>query len=189
MTLGAVQDPRPTPSRTDRQGGRSRWELTDVRHSLHRGLRIDRAVVCPSGAHVVTVLPAAEDGGPDAVLVAVGHTAADVVRSLLPARYGDRVRPVLCLDVAEPVADLVDGVLVTTGETLEHIVRSSPVVLSTSEAHDVALRLEAGLVAAPQPVHRPTGRRARRGALVAAVVAAVAAAVVLLDRVVLTPPW
>lgn len=191
MTLGAVRDPRPIPHRNS-QSPRGRRELVDVRHPLHPGLRVDRAIVCTSGVHVVTTLPAADDGGPDAVLAGVGHVAADVVRSLLPARYRDRVRPVLCVTVREPVADLVDGVLVTTAETLEHIVRSSPVVLSTSEAHEVALRLEAGLVAAPGTASRSDARRTRRTRrihLLAAAAAGTAAVAVLLDRAALTLPW
>lgn len=188
MTLGAVRDPRPAPHRNS-QGPRGRWELVDVRHPLHPDLRVDRVIVCTSGVHVVTTLPTADDGGPDAALVGVGHLAADVVRSLLPARYRDRVRPVLCVTVSEPVADLVDGVLVTTAETLEHIVRSSPVVLSTSEAHEVARRLEAGLSAPPGAASRSDARRTRRPHLLAAAAAGTAAVAVLLDRAALTLPW
>lgn len=192
MSLDAVREPQPrgagAPASPLLRGPRGRWELVDVRHPLHLGLRVDRVVVCPSGVHVVTVLPAADQGGPDAVLVTVGHTAADVVRSLLPPRYRDRVRPVLCVTAAEPVADLVDGVLVTTAETLEHIVGSSPVVLSTSEAHEVAGRLEAGLVAAPGTTPGPAGGRPRRSGLLLAAAAVAAAAAVLAERVVLALP-
>lgn len=48
----------------------------------------------------------------------------------LPPRYRGHVRPVLCRTDDHPSAESVDGVLVTTRETLEHILRSSPVVLS-----------------------------------------------------------
>ncbi len=188
MSLDAVRQPLPAPRRPGRPP-RSRWERTDVRHRLHEGPRIDRVVVCPSGVHVVTTVRPADAGGPDAVLVAAGHTAADVVRSLLPPRYRDRVRPVLCVTVAEPIAHLVDGVLVTTAETLEHIVGSSPVVLSTSEAREVTLRLEAGLVAAACPLDRPARGRARRAGLLAGAAAGAAAVVLLLGRLPVTMPW
>lgn len=155
-----------------------------MRHPLKPELRVERVIVCHSGVHVVTSIPAG-----DYVPVAAGHAAADVVSSLLPQRYRDRVRPVLCRRVDEPMADLVDDVLVTTAETLEHIVRSSPVVLSTSEINDVALRLDARFEPFPvaPEVRRARWSRRRRRLLAATVTAAGAVGVVLLDRLEVLP--
>jgi hypothetical protein len=157
---------------------RARREFRDVRHPLKPELRVERVIICHSGVHVVTSIPAG-----DYVPVAAGHAAADVVSSLLPQRYRDRVRPVLCRPKDdEPMADLVDDVLVTTPDTLEHIVRSSPPVLSTSEIHEISLRLDAGLEPYPAVAEVRRTRWTRRRGLVAVAVAATAAAGgVLLD--------
>ena len=64
------------------------------------------------------------------------HAAAGVVASLLPQRYREQVRPVLCRVDDVAMAELVDDVLVTSPTTLEHIVASSPPVLSTSEVNE-----------------------------------------------------
>lgn len=182
MTRGAVREPRRTARRMD-QTPRARREFRDVRHPQKPELRVERVIICHSGVHVVTSIPAG-----DYVPVAAGHAAADVVSSLLPQRYRDRVRPVLCRRVDEPMADLVDDVLVTTAETLEHIVRSSPVVLSTSEINDVALRLDARFEPFPvAPEVRRTRRSRRRGLLAVAVAAAGVGGAVLLDRLVALP--
>jgi hypothetical protein len=130
---------------------------------------VEKVLVCPSGIHVVTSVPA----GSDRFLVSRSKVAADLVASLLPERYRGRVRPVLCRldDVA--LADLVNDVLVTTATTLEHIVRSSPVVLSTSEVEEVAQRLDARLEPFPMtPSTGHTGWTRRRGILAGLVTAA-----------------
>lgn len=165
---------------------RARREFADVRHPLQPGLCVERVIVGPSGIHVVTTVPAAGAPGAslvDRALVAGARATADVVASLLPARYHPRVRAVLVLTGAEPLAEHIGDVLVTTSQTLEHIMRSSLVVLSTSEVHDVGLRLAAGLEAYPveAPVRR-TLRSRRRTLLVAAGAATCAGAVVLLER-------
>jgi hypothetical protein len=89
------------------------------------------------------------------------------------------------------MADLVQEVLVTSATTLEHIVRSSPVVLSTSEINEVALRLDARLE--PFPVAQVTRPRrwSRRHIVVAlATVASAATAVALTQEVGSLPlPW
>lgn len=175
MSLGAVGQPRRSARRTDLVK-RSRREFRDVRHPMRPDLRVERVLVCPSGVHVVTSLPAGADAAvahlaPPAV-VAAGHTAADLVAGLLPKRYRDRVRPVLCRVDDVPMAELVDDVLVTSPSTLEHIVASSPVVLSTSEVNDVALRLDARLEPFPLPEAPERRRWSRRRGVVAVLVAA-----------------
>ena len=90
------------------------------------------------------------------------------------------------------MAELLDDVLVTSPGTLQHIVTSSPPVLSTSEVRDVALRLDARLE--PFPVSAPGGRRRRirRPVLVAALAAAssgAAAVLVAQHAGVLPLPW
>lgn len=190
MARGAVREPRRRTRRTQqaaqRTPTRGRREFRDVRHPLRPDLRVDRVIVCHSGVHVVTSIRTG-----DYVPVAAGHAAADVVSSLLPPRYRDRVRPVLCSPHDVPMADLVDDVLVTTPDTLEHIVRSSPVVLSTSEINEVAVRLDARLE--PFPVVagvRRTRWSLRRGLVAAAVSATAAGGVVLLDVLeVVALPW
>lgn len=190
MSLGAVGQPRRSVRGSVRRTGRvvsqrelperSRREFRDVRHPLRPELRIERVFVCPGGVHVVTTLPAtlrpaADEIAPPAT-VSVSHMAADLVAAALPQRYRDRVRPVLCRSDEIAMAELVDGVLVTSPRTLQHIVSSAPPVLSTSEVHDVALRLDARLE--PFPVAAPAKRRRwRRGhTIAAAVVAACSAA-------------
>ncbi|HEX6248287.1 MAG TPA: hypothetical protein VFZ64_10485 [Nocardioidaceae bacterium] len=185
MTRGALREPRRTP-----EPGRTRRELRDVRHPLRPWLRVERVLVCPSGIHVVTSVPAALPGS-DPGLVAVARTAADVVAALLPQRYRRWVRAVLSDSSAEPLAEMLEDVLVTTPDTLEHIVRSSPVRLSTSEVHDVVLRLEARLEPFPVVPAVASARRSRRRPLLVAVgLAACAGTVVLVGEAgVLTPPW
>lgn len=189
MARGAVREPRRRTRRTQpagRKTARGRRELRDVRHPLEPGLRVDRVIVCHSGVHVVLAVPAG-----DYIPVAAGHTAADVVSSLLPHRYRDRVRPVLCRPDDVPMADLVDDVLVTTPDTFEHIVHSSPVVLSTSEIDEIALRLDACLEPFPVAADVRRTRRAGRPGLAAVVVTATAAGgIALLDALEVLPlPW
>jgi hypothetical protein len=183
------------PRRTVRPltDGRRR-ELRDVRHPYAPELRMDRVVVCHSGIHVVTTVPAVADGRvADPAEVAAGLATADLAASLLPARYRARVRPVLCRTDAAPMAELVEGVLVTSPSTLEHVLRSSPVVLSTSEINEVALRLDAALEPFPMGdcgAPRPGRRRALLARWAAVAAGAGAGAGVLLERVgLLAPPW
>jgi hypothetical protein len=172
---------------------RRRRELRDVRHPQRPDLRVEQVLVCPSGVHVVTTLRSTARRGEPLVEPAVllrGRAAAEVVAALLPPRYRDRVRPVLCVAADVAMADLVEDVLVTSPSTLEHILGSSPVVLSTSEVNDVALRLDARLE--PFPVahvrSRPRWRR-RAAVLVASAVAASGAAAALLTHGGVAPPW
>lgn len=195
MTVGAVRHPRRTARRVDLVERRRR-EFRDVRHPSMPDLRVERVLICPSGIHVVTSLPAGigASGGPvaDPAFVVAGQAAAEVVAALLPQRYRGRVRPVLCRVDEVAMAELVGGVLVTSATTLEHIVSSSPVVLSTSEVNDVALRLDARLE--PFPIthaqkRRPWRRYGLVGGLVATVSAA-AGAVLLTQEVGALPlPW
>lgn len=179
MTLGAVREPR----HADRRVGlaqRRRRELRDVRHASRPGLRIEQILVCPSGVHVVTGLPVKGETDPGRVAsaeqVAVAGEAAEVVSSLLPRRYADRVRPVLCHEDDVPLAEVVDGVLVTSPSTLEHILAASRAVLSTSEVNEVALRLDARLEPFPVVQTPPRARWRRRHTVLVGLVAAAASA-------------
>jgi hypothetical protein len=150
---------------------RRRRQFVDVRHPGRPELRVERLLVSPSGIHVVTSRDSASEAHLD-----TARAAAQVVADLLPVRYRARVQAVLCRTDGVELADLVAGVLVTSPATLEHIVRSTPVTLSTSEVTEVALRLDARLE--PFPVDPSgTGRpRRRRLVVLAAVVSALAAA-------------
>ncbi len=167
-----------------------RWELRDVRDPSAPTLRIERVVVAPSGVHVVTEAADTLDA-PAEEAVDRSRAAADVVRSLLPARYRPRVRAVLThRDV--PDAPTRAGVLVTSPETFEHIVRYAPVVLSTSEMRQVHLRLASVLT--PFPVPAPPARRTpwrRRLAVagLAAASAATAVAVAVQETALQLPGW
>jgi hypothetical protein len=146
---------------------------------------VERVLVSPSGVHVVTSLPvgSAPTASVDAGAVSTAKAAADVVTALLPQRYRGRVRPVLSRLDEVAMAEIVDDVLITAPSTLEHIVACSPVVLSTSEVNDVALRLDARLE--PFPIaHAQTRRRWRRrhSLLLALGAAASSAAVVVLTQ-------
>lgn len=193
MSLGAVGGPRHgawSSARSivqrDLLAQRRRRELRDVRHPGRPELRVERVIVCPSGVHVLTWLPPADGSEGDGLappgLLSASRAAADLVAALLPPRYRGRVRPVLCRLDEVAMAELVGGVLVTSPSTLEHIVASSPVVLSTSEVNDVALRLEARLQPFPLPSVPRRGRwarcRGRRTLLAGALVASSGAAAV-----------
>lgn len=186
MSMGAVREPRHT-GREHELARRRRREFRNVRHPLRPDLRVERVLVCPSGVHVVTSLPA----DADRFLVSRSRLAAELVASLLPERYRARVRPVLCREDEVAMADLVQDVLVTSATTLEHIVRSSPVVLSTSEINEVALRLDARLEPFPvAQVTRPRRWNRRRNLVALASVASGAAAFVLTQEVGALPlPW
>jgi hypothetical protein len=167
MSVGAVREPRHS-ARHDELARRRRREFHNVRHPSRPDLRVERILVSHSGIHVVTSVPS----GSDRFLVSRSRVAADLVASLLPERYRGRVHPVLCRVDDVAMADLVNDVLVTTAGTLEHIVRSSPVVLSTSEVNEVALRLDARLEPFPMTPKPRQRRWTWRRALVAGVAAA-----------------
>jgi hypothetical protein len=124
--------------------------------------RIDEVVVGPSGVHVVlrargdeTPQAACPEGSP----VDAASGAADAVAGLLPARYRDRVHPELRLDDTQDVASRVGRVLLASPPVLEHIWRSGPRVLSTSEVDDLRHRLDAALE--PLAVETPPAPRWR----------------------------
>ena len=146
-------------------------------------------LVCPSGVHVVTSVPRAGTPRPGDQVVVHARAAAEVVAALLPARYRDRVRPVLRRTDEEQVVDLVEDVLVASVTPLEHILRASAVVLSTSEVNEVAHRLGAALEPFPVPVE-PARRGRRRALFAAAAGVAVGFAVWVVETGVgSTPPW
>lgn len=193
MTRGALREPRRTAPRID-LAERRRRELRNVRHPLRPDLRIERVIVCPSGIHVTTSLQAEQDPSTDAVLAARvlsrSRGAADLVSALLPERYRGRVRPVLCSTDDVPMAELVEDVLLTSPTTLEHIVRASPVVLSTSEVNEVAARLDVRLEPFPLPVEAKPRRWNRGRAVLAGLLAAVGAVVVVAEQAGVLPlPW
>lgn len=204
MSVGAVGQPRRgarhSPRRVDRGlasahlSRRSRREFKDVRHPQRPEVRIERVTVCPAGVHVVTALLPDAGGGSIAspATIAASHAAADLVAALLPPRYRDRVRPVLCSTDEVARAELVGDVLVTSPSTLEHILVSAPPVLSTSEVNDVGLRLDARLEPFPLPGPPRRRRWRRRHTLVttlAAACSAVAAAVLAQETGGFPLPW
>lgn len=132
----------------------SHWkQFHDVYRPGRTDAQIDHVLVGPSGVYVIQYRDLASSSL-EASLTEPSESA-DAVGALLPARYRSRVRPVLCFREAEPVADLVDGVLVTSSMALEHILRSSPVVFSTSEVAELFTRLKTGLVQVPAVPSRP----------------------------------
>lgn len=136
----------------------SHWkQYRDVRRPGRPDVRIDHVLVGPSGIHVIAYRPATATADP-----AVGPCAesAGAVAALLPDRYRSRVRALVCLRNQEPVAESAGGVLVTSLAAVEHILRGSPVVLSTCEVNEIAARLEARLQ--PFPVESAEQRRPRR---------------------------
>ncbi len=176
MARGSVRAPR-TSAELAHLAERRRKQLHDVLRPGSADVRIDRVLICPSGVHVVTHHFEAGRRPVDPAVVTASLESAEAVAALLPPRYRERVRPVLCRSEDEPVAQSVRGVLVTSSDTLEHVLRSSPVVLSTSEVVEVAARLEARL--APFPVEDMRKRRRwgwRRWSLAGAATAASAAA-------------
>ena len=206
MSMGAVREPRRTV-RDLALAERRRREFRDVRHPLRPELRIERVLVAPSGVHVVTSAEAttpagrsmsrtaADSGGRrppvvGAAELAATRAAADVVTALMPERYRGRVRPVLCCPDDVAVAEHHDGVLVASPDTLQHIVASSPVVLSTSEVNEITLRLGAHLEPYPVVPRQRAGRWRGRPARAALGLLAVPAAAALLAGLdVVTLPW
>lgn len=161
--------------------GRANRTLSDMRDPAHPDLRVEQVRVCPSGIHVVTFVDEAATPQPGSPIVDRARAAAEVVASLLQPRYRDRVQPVLCRRDPAEVVDLVEDILVTSRGPFEHILRSSRVVLSTSEVNEIGLRLGALLEAYPLP---PVGRGRRRswGRFVAASAAAAGLATLTLAR-------
>jgi hypothetical protein len=164
----------------------SHWkQIRDVRWPGRSDAQIDHVLAGPSGLYVIQYLSVAgrslQDGGHSCeVEVAATSEAARAVAELLPTRYRSKVRPVLCLLSDDAIADLVDGVTVTSCLALEHILRSSPVVLSTCEVAEVSGRLRGVLEPVPVAVEPRRGWWARsRRLLVAAAAAGVASAVAL----------
>lgn len=186
MSRGAVREPH-RPVRQTPTAQRTRRELRDVRHPLRPALRIEWILVAPSGVFVVSTAatcPGTPAASPGTAAAAPGEMTAagapaDVVATVLPARYRGRVRAVLCRTDGAAVAEDVDGVLVTTLDTLTHVVSRSPVVLSTSELDEIALRLSSHLepwpVAAAQPRRRWRRRHGRAFLGLAGTTATVAA--------------
>lgn len=185
-----------------RRGGLSasrRREICNVRHASRPDLRVERVLLAPSGIYVIATtarqVPRQRGAGETAAAQVADldrvRAATQVVSALLQPRYRARVRSVLCRPEAL-AADEVGGVLVTSPDTLEHVVQHAPVVLSTSEVHEAALRLSA--LTEPFPVERPVTPRPRwrlRAFLAGLVVAASAATVAVLEQegIVSVPLW
>lgn len=206
MSMGAVREPH-RASREPTLAERRRRELRDVQHPLRPELRIERVMMAPSGVFVVSTAapspttrpstspstsPVTAIGAPGVAPgeVTAAQAAAEVVSALLPPRYRGRVRAVLCRTDDAPVAEDVDGVLVTTLDTLKHVVSFSPVLLSTSEVNEIALRLSSHLEPCPVvPTQR--GRRWRRRHTLAALglVGLPTAAAALAWLELLPPSW
>lgn len=153
---------------------------------------IDHVLVGPSGIYVIWYLASEPDrpgatkgrGGQRTHDVAAAACAEyiDIISGLLPLRYRDRVRPVLCLGGDDERAEESGGVLVASLGTFEHIVRSSPPVLSTSEVGQAYSSLKARLEQVP-PAPDTSRRRfrvARRAAAASVAVAATSIGVLLL---------
>ena len=151
----------------------SHWkQFYDVCWPGRSDAQVDHVLVGPSGVYVVQYQSSEghQVTAPGLVLhhaeasleaaVTEPSESAQAVGALLPSRYRSRVRPVLCFREAEPVADLVGGVLVTSSMALEHILRSSPVVFSTSEVAELFACLKARLEQVPAAPSRPRQRRA-----------------------------
>lgn len=164
--------------------------LRGVHRACDPAQSLDHVLVGPSGIYVVryaqsgTSTPAPTRGGhrvPDD-LVTTSAEDAGAVRGLLPLRYRDRVRPVLCLLGTHDVAEEVSGVLVASLDTFEHIVTASRLVLSTSEARAVwsALREDLDDVApAPAVAARRSWVVIRAAAATLAATAALVGALVV----------
>lgn len=130
----------------------------------------DEVLVGPSGVYAIV-----RRAGTLEIDLTAARSAAAAVALLLPERYRDRVVPVVCMHDDDPVAERRAGVLVTGASTLEHVVRSSPPVLSTSEVRGLGSHLADRLEQLPADPLRPPRRPLPLGAL--ACVAATAALV------------
>ncbi len=158
----------------------SHWkQLHDVWQPGRPDTRVQHVLVGPSGIHVIDYLLQSATAADAAT-----QTCADKARTigeLLPDRYRSRVRAVVCIRNQEPVAESMDGVTVTSLLALEHILRESPVVLSTCEVTEIGLRLQGRLQPFPVAPADPRGSWSLRRRIVAWVAAAavVAGAVVV----------
>lgn len=184
-TVRSIRGPEGRPA----SAGRVHRSLSDVRDPAHADLRIDQIRVCPTGIHVVTVVADGATPLPGSPVVARSRAAADVVAALLPPRYRDRVQPVLCRTDPAEVVMLVEDVLVTSPGPFEHILRSSRLVLSTSEINEIGLRLGALLEAYPLPPVDQGRRRAWRGFVAASAAAAGLATLTLARFPEFAPLW
>lgn len=184
MTRARVRQPRPTTTLEALPA--TYWsQMRRVRWPGRPDMLIDHVLVGPSGIYVIRYLPSE----PDTPGATTGHGRqrlhdlgaaacteyADVINDLLPPRYRDRVRPVLCLRGDDERAEEVGGVLVASQSTFEHIVCSSPPVLSTSEVSQAYSSLRASLEQVP-PAPDTSRRRLKVALRVAAASVAVAAA-------------
>ena len=185
--MARARGPRASPPMTLDALPEKYWgQLRCVSRPGRPDMLIDHVLVGPRGIYVIRYLPsepdrpaAATTGGERQSLYDVGAAAcveqAATISGLLLASYRDRVRPVLCLDGNDERAEEVGGVLVASLGTFEHIVRSSPPILSTSEVARVFSALQARLEQVP--VLPGTSRQRFRVALrTAATSIAVAAA-------------
>jgi hypothetical protein len=144
----------------------SHWTVFDaVRWPGHPDDRIDEVVVGPSGVHVLLHQEqSAEVRGPLQAeeIVTRSRDAADAVGGLLPSRYRDALRPVVCLCGTTDIGEVVDGVRLTSPEPLRFALRHQPRVLSTSEVAEVSARLRLALTPYPAPAAPPAVRSLRR---------------------------
>ncbi|HET6625692.1 MAG TPA: nuclease-related domain-containing protein [Nocardioidaceae bacterium] len=162
----------------------SHWkQFHDVRRPGSPGTRIEHVLVGPSGIHVLGYLPAG--ALPENAVTACADVAdsAAALADVLPERYRTRVDALVCLRHDEPVAELVGGVTLTSLLALEHILRESPVVLSTCEVAEVGTRLKATL--RPFPLPAPAERK--RSPVRRTVLAWVGAAALVVAGVALGP--
>ena len=165
----------------------SHWTVFDaVRWPGHPDERIDEVVVGPSGVHVL--LHQRQSAGvrgslQEEEIVTRSRDAADAVGGLLPPRYRDALRPVVCLCGTNEIGDVVDGVRLASPEALRFALRHQPRVLSTSEVAEVSARLRLALTPYPAPAAPPAVRSLRRLWLRAAAagIAVAAVATVLLE--------
>lgn len=186
-TMAPTRGPRPSPAKTlDALPEKYWWQLRRVSRPGRPDMLIDHVLVGPSGIYVIGYLPSEPDRPAAATTGCELHAVYDVgaaacveqagtIRGLLLARYRDRVRPVLCLGGNDGRAEEVRGVLVASLATLEHIVRSSPPILSTSEVAQVGSALQARLEQVPV-LPGPSRRHFRVALRTAAAFIAVAAA-------------
>lgn len=142
----------------------SHWTVFDaVRWPGHPEDRIDEVVVGPSGVHVLLHQEgSAEAHWSSAATITQGLDAADAVGCLLPSRYRQALRPVICLCGSNDISEVVDGVRLASPQPLRFALRSQPRVLSTSEVAEVSARLRLALTPYPTPPAAPTPRRLRR---------------------------
>lgn len=158
----------------------SYWgQLHRVCRPGHPESMIDHVLVGPSGIHVICYqAPSGRlPGQPDDETIRACAAGAEDLRSLLPPRYHDRVRPVLCSREDHERADEVDGVLVASLDTFAHIVRSSAIVLSTSEVGRIHAFLRERLEEVPLAPDTSRGRTALVLRVAAAAAAAAAASI------------